>query len=1313
MDSNKLACSQIITNGYLVEAKTMQLALDLKQAAYDKLMPLKDFKLKYVKKEHIESIVRPLTKILDNVFTREECGRFIEILCLEVALNSLRSSFFDKKLYGLNYISEMVDMVRRGEDSSLESTVMVTGGEGVYRGLGPTARWVTRAYLVQWIQSNNVLETVFGNAAHPQLIRRAGDLIRLLARQNELTEQHLDLILSRAKDCHETQAASVLTVLTESAGQLSLQHQQHIHEFISQTPVQSYTVPTLRFIYDLSRFAQDVELKLRFADLLWNTVLLQGHLEVSLESMRLLEEIIRHQSYMHSHRASWVDRILSAINQGQSVPFCYRLLEAVQVALPRDIESLRAESLSSQPGEEAIILDTFFKELERFKPRLQAVVQRAIEELPPPIDYNNLPILDFTLVDQLRYRLHFLQFLLTHAPQVSNFGQRHLDKIFDCFILQPTTPVEVNECFLWLLTSPPIVIDLVSSAFSSLVRKINFEKLTTNGLKFIQRFFCETNSRQQKMQMRYSNNELDFELQTIELDSYDLLWDVLGSVPTELVRDSVDFVTKFQYKLAPHLNDTSIQLKLREEFVERCISFIEPALQSNILSEIEERKVERSLSLLLMQCEGERGNKSDSHGARTRGKPLILYVENHMNDSVGDGNGDKSKKNFKLELHGNETVGGVRKKVAETLGLSGDNIQIFLEYEVLEKDEKRLNELDFQSSQTIVVRSTVRIPAEKMTQLRGRNSAPAASPSPAKVEIPPDAKEKAQQLMEIYSLGYSVAMFALKRAGWDLPNAASSLFDDRAQLMQLAAESNEFREGQDDKEEERPDEGEEGDPRTRVSTILCNREAYLDQLFYLLNSKSEAICRKAWSLLMLLPTNKSLLQELQTLSDLRTGTADWARLFDKGSYFKLLYSLQVVDSIIFPLEDSYDSEGKRAVWCKAFLVLGGLEMLSDILLSYPAQNYATLPSEQKSGIAIVTKLFHFFLHSLLIEERIPSLMLSGNTPLERPSSLLEEPSSLNLRGSNGGIAALEDIVPSSPSLNRVSRMVHKISQEVSTRQLDEIKYDSLLCKLLQVVSAATSTPDRDDDTLAYAMRIIVLCILYQTDSLLPQFYNFPGLDEVLVSGLLRCPISFIRSEVAEGVYRLCNKVINRAAEYEVPHPYFLRLLLNNFPDHLSTDSSVWTRTAQYFNLLNKLISDSYNPLYSLLPRSPTELLHLFIKCIKENPTVESIANGVDETLVGLLTGNNSSFHNHPFVVYSRFSHNLAVTATLLKKEPQLRSSTEFNFLDLVDEVYSRCLFVQNTSSRVQPKCTVTRSRAAAFSLLVELSRDSTQSVARL
>ena len=104
---------------------------------------------------------------------------------------------------------------------------------------------------------------------------------------------------------------------------------------------------------------------------------------------------------------------------------------------------------------------------------------------------------------------------------------------------------------------------------------------------------------------------------------------------------------------------------------------------------------------------------------------------------------------------------------------------------------------------------------------------------------------------------------------------------------------------------------------------ILSEEKYFSQLFELLEY-NERIAQKVWDVLMLLPTNQKIYDTISTI----TITTNWNELLTTTSIYKLLYILQIIDSIIdFNGEDTE----KKQTWCDLFETTGGLFRLIDIL----------------------------------------------------------------------------------------------------------------------------------------------------------------------------------------------------------------------------------------------------------------------------------------------------------------------------------------------------------------------------------------------
>lgn len=89
------------------------------------------------------------------------------------------------------------------------------------------------------------------------------------------------------------------------------------------------------------------------------------------------------------------------------------------------------------------------------------------------------------------------------------------------------------------------------------------------------------------------------------------------------------------------------------------------------------------------------------------------------------------------------------------------------------------------------------------------------------------------------------------------------------------------------------------------NNILANDSTYFNELFSCLTLGSD-IGDMVWDLLMKLPTNTHM---HNTITELASATSvHWDSLFDPSSPFRLLYSLQIVQTIVY-------GEASTVCWC--------------------------------------------------------------------------------------------------------------------------------------------------------------------------------------------------------------------------------------------------------------------------------------------------------------------------------------------------------------------------------------------------------------
>ena len=153
--------------------------------------------------------------------------------------------------------------------------------------------------------------------------------------------------------------------------------------------------------------------------------------------------------------------------------------------------------------------------------------------------------------------------------------------------------------------------------------------------------------------------------------------------------------------------------------------------------------------------------------------------------------------------------------------------------------------------------------------------------------------------------------------------------------------------------------------------VLANTDAHFDLLFQLLEIRSGGVQEQAWELLMMLPTNQRMDEELQALGEGAGGEGEeggehgggapvpWAQMLDPDSELKLLYKLQIVEAQI-------EGAGGEA-WVASFLGAGGFGHLYSIFL---AMDPARLTSAGRPLLkSCLTKLIGLLSRFLLLHEQ--------------------------------------------------------------------------------------------------------------------------------------------------------------------------------------------------------------------------------------------------------------------------------------------------------------------------------------------------------
>jgi len=190
---------------HLNQEYALQVAVEGAKILEGRLEGLTDKEVRELDKLLVTKTIATLKMFL-NLFDPEQTARKAESLELKVAERCLKSAFFEKRVKGLNELKEMYWRVRNSANKDFQ----------------PKVQWLTLERLGEWLEAAGILEFVFLENPHDELIKRSADVVRGMAQGGALKEEHVALIWSCARgDKHE----NVVRATYELVSELSL----HLH----------------------------------------------------------------------------------------------------------------------------------------------------------------------------------------------------------------------------------------------------------------------------------------------------------------------------------------------------------------------------------------------------------------------------------------------------------------------------------------------------------------------------------------------------------------------------------------------------------------------------------------------------------------------------------------------------------------------------------------------------------------------------------------------------------------------------------------------------------------------------------------------------------------------------------------------------------------------------------------------------------------------------------------------------------------------------------------------------------------------------
>ncbi|ELU04220.1 hypothetical protein CAPTEDRAFT_219867 [Capitella teleta] len=473
---------------------------------------------------------------------------------------------------------------------------------------------------------------------------------------------------------------------------------------------------------------------------------------------------------------------------------------------------------------------------------------------------------------------------------------------------------------------------------------------------------------------------------------------------------------------------------------------------------------------------------------------------------------------------------------------------------------------------------------------------------------------------------------------------------------------------------------------------------------YSLQSKAQVLSRKVWNLLMVLPTNPKILQGFKDIDSRDEGDAcvNWHDLLDTHNPHKLMYSLQVVESLSRPpkhrrhsmfqskssrasLDDRVDDvtlELPEEAWSRQFLQRCGVKHLFEIFLAGSLHNEAECISNEwiQDCLAYLLRLLSQFAVTI--------------------------PSSRSCATLSDNVFVAETAEPPRKKTKKQRAQEKLIVPRLNQTVLSMIEVDSVVKLLMNILSNAAQPRQEHSgwslgysgrvEVVHYAMSFLVSMAFTCEDQAQPAVCNSEDYSGWLRRLTLETPEPELRQEACQGLYRLC---LGRSADGQTGYSFLMSTLANlltSLPKALALEKPVkrcqedkeafGPGCRDYFWLVCRLVEgvSAQDARNSWTQENSLVDLNALAKQVAQNivnrPYLERRHSGgeEDDGLIGLLT----------------------MSIAIARHNPPFKTSTEGQTF-LVEIFW--CLFaLASPKQRYLPKCKSATARSLAFDLMVEM-----------
>ena len=150
----------------------------------------------------------------------------------DICLLCLDSNFLERKLQGLKMIMDVMKNVKFN-----------------------TYKFLNGAFIVDFIDKNQVFEKIYGSKGHNQLIQRSTEFLRYFVTEMQLEQQYVELIWNCTKKGDIEAKLSIYKIISDISHYFKPEHITYFMVRIGEIPANELIKEEIELVYELSRFS--------------------------------------------------------------------------------------------------------------------------------------------------------------------------------------------------------------------------------------------------------------------------------------------------------------------------------------------------------------------------------------------------------------------------------------------------------------------------------------------------------------------------------------------------------------------------------------------------------------------------------------------------------------------------------------------------------------------------------------------------------------------------------------------------------------------------------------------------------------------------------------------------------------------------------------------------------------------------------------------------------------------------------------------------------------------------------------------------